>query len=587
MNSDGTLPVDAGGLPANAPLWDAGEKLKGVSANSRRIYADLNVSSSPTLFTKDNVSAAALGLSSNSERDKLVDHIRGIDAYDINNNHNYTEQKPYKLGDIFHSNAVIVGEPSRYFEDKGYSGSNGFYQTYKNRKKVIIAGANDGMLHAFDAATGSEVWAFIPKSLLTDLRDMRYDHTFFVDASPKVADIWFYSSDTDTTKSVSEWKTVLISGLRKGGDTHFALDITDTENPKVLWEFPSSTDAYKVGESWSEPVIGRVKIEVGDELYERWVAFVGGGYLQGEHQHSDPDGRSFFVLEVKTGAILWQYYYKDNISEKEMMRWGLPSSPTLLDMDKDGFIDKVYIGDLGGNMWVFNVSADDKNKKSNSLWSGRRLYDGTSNHPIYYQPAVTLDKTGTPWVYWGTGDREDPTNKNTYDRFYGVKDDQDDGTGYPYRESNLTDVSTTNTFDPDPLNKGAANKGWYIRLEKMEKVLARPAVFSDIVYFTTFLPGDQKECRVAGTARLYFVEFRSGGGATTFSSAAYLSNTTSARYKEIGDGLASAPVISVDSKGKATVMVGTTGSQVFSQQIYSKSGGKQLLYWRELTGATP
>jgi type IV pilus assembly protein PilY1 len=314
---------------------------------------------------------------------------------------------------------------------------------------------------------------------------------------------------------------------------------------------------------------------------------VGGGYLQGEHQHSEPDGRSFFVLDMKTGAILWEYYYKDNISEKEMMRWGLPASPAVLDMDKDGFIDKVYIGDLGGNMWVFNVSADDKNKKSNSLWSGRRLYDGTSNHPIYYQPAVALDKTGTPWVYWGTGDREDPTNKSSYDRFYGVKDDQEDGTGYPYRESNLTDVTTTNTFDPDPLNKGAANKGWYIRLEKMEKVLARPAAFSGIVYFTTFTPGDQKECRVAGTARLYFVEFRSGGGATTFSSAAYLSNTTSARYKEIGDGLASAPVISVDSKGRATVMVGTTGSQVFSQQIYSQSGGKQLLYWREHTGATP
>ncbi len=172
----------------------------------------------PALFTKANVTRRPWGCPRDSERDKLVNHIRGIDAYDINNNHNYTEQKPFKLGDIFHSNGVIVGEPSRYFEDKGYNGTGGFYQTYKNRRKVIIAGANDGMLHAFDAATGSEVWGFIPKAVLTDLRDMRYDHTFYVDASPKVADVWFYSSATDTTKSVSEWKTVLICGLRKGGN---------------------------------------------------------------------------------------------------------------------------------------------------------------------------------------------------------------------------------------------------------------------------------------------------------------------------------------------------------------------------------
>ncbi len=90
------------------------------------------------------------------------------------------------------------------------------------------------------------------------------------------------------------------------------------------------------------------------------------------------------------------------------MRWGLASSPTAVDVDNDGFIDKVYIGDLGGNMWVFDVSADEANRRSNSLWTGRRLFDGTPNHPIYYPPAVALDKNGIPWVFWGTGDREDP-----------------------------------------------------------------------------------------------------------------------------------------------------------------------------------
>jgi type IV pilus assembly protein PilY1 len=582
LNEDGTLPLD-NGLPVN-PIWDAGELLKAKNANSRKIYVNLDGSRTPKEFLKTIVQPGDLGFSGSSsisDRDKLVDHIRGIDAYDINHNHNTTEQRLYKLGDIFHSNGVIVGEPSRYFLDEGYNGTNGFYATRKDRKKVILTGANDGMLHAFDAATGSELWGFIPKSLLTNLQQMRTSHTYYVDSSPKVADVWFYSDATDTTKTVGEWKTVLICGLRKGGNSYFALDITDTENPKFLWEFPkSSDDADKVGESWSEPVIGRVKIEGTDgKLYERWVAFIGGGYPADEHHDSYHNGSSFFVIDVMTGDILWDYYFlADDEHEQHHMAWGLPSAPTAVDVNYDGFIEKVYIGDLGGNMWVFDVSANETTKKSNSLWSGLRLFDGNGHHPIYYQPAVAFDKNGTPWVFWGTGDREDPTNKTSGDIFYAVKDDKDDGAGYPYSESNLTNVTTApTTFH------ASTTKGWYIELATSEKVLARPTVFSGIVYFTTYTPGEKKECSVEGTGRLYFTEFLSGGGAVDFSDAKYLNNETSARYVVMGGGVPSAPVISVNSKGKASVIAGTTDGGVYSRVAHSKASNKELLYWREVT----
>jgi type IV pilus assembly protein PilY1 len=575
LNSDGILPVNDDGLPRNAPLWDAGDRLRQTPAASRRIFVNLSGNSlSP--FTRETVLPSILGLSSTTEGERLIDHIRGIDAYDIDGDRVTSEQRPFKLGDIYHSNAVIVGEPSRYFEDRAYSGSGGFYSTHRNRRKVVITGANDGMLHAFDALTGDEVWAFIPNALLTRLREMRYRHTFFVDSSPRVADVWFYSDPADTTKSVDEWRTVLICGLRKGGDSYFALDITDTENPRFLWEFPSSADAYKMGESWSEPTFGRVKIEVGGRLVERWVAFIGGGFLQGEHQQGNPDGRSFFVLDVQTGSILWEYYYRGNTNEQDQMRWGLASSPATVDVDKDGFVDKVYIGDLGGNMWVFDVSSDDANRRSNSRWAGRRLFDGTSNHPIYYPPAVALDRNGIPWVYWGTGDREDPTNRTNNDRFHAVKDDSDDGQGYPYRLNDLTNMTSLNRFT------ASTSRGWYIELERSEKVLAKPSVFSNIVYFTTFVPGEQRECRVPGTSRLYMTEFRSGGGALNFSMQAYLANVTSNRYIEIGSGMASAPVISVNARGRASVLVGTTDGGVYSRPAYSQGGNKQLLYWREV-----
>ena len=277
-------------------------------------------------------------------------------------------------------------------------------------------------------------------------------HTYYVDSSPKVADVWFYSTSTDMTKTTDEWKTVLICGLRKGGKTdvvlgtdglnytcikdhigaaanrpitgaswttywaqqgtgggtwvagtgysakpwrYFALDITNTLNPQYLWEFPKSTDAAtlaKVGQSWSEPVIGRVKREVGGDLYERWVAFIGGGF-----DNTNNTGKAFFVIDIKTGDIIKEF------SGMTGMNYSFAAPPTAVDTNLDGFIDKIYIGDLGGQMWVFDVSFNGTTKKSDSQWTGQRLFafpvsdtENYGKHRIYYQPAVAFDRAWNP-----------------------------------------------------------------------------------------------------------------------------------------------------------------------------------------------
>lgn len=588
ISQDGTLPLDSNGNPTT-PLWDASDALKRTSPEDRKIYVNLDNSITPKEFKAAYVPPASLGLANATERDNLIGHIRGYDAYNFFGNGS-TKERPWKLGDVFHSNAVIVGSPSSHFEDEGYSGANGFYATYKDRKKIVIVGANDGMLHAFDGETGNETWAFIPNAILKRLYQMRFSHTYYIDSSPKVADVWFYSNPTDSNKSLNEWHTVLICGYRRGYDKgmnmpgYFALDITDTENPKFLWEFPKTqSDIDKIGESWSEPVIGRVKIEVGDKLYERWVAFIGGGYVKGERFDESPGGRSFFVIDIQTGDIVWQYYFLNGTGEKHEMRWGLASTPAAVDTNFDGFMDKVYIGDLGGQMWVFDVSADELNRKSISQWSGQRFFASTAGqHPIYYPPAVVFDDHGLPWVFFGTGDRENPTDQKSEERFYAVKDN---GIGnYPYAESDLTEVTDMNTFNPDPLKKGLNNKGWFIKLKSSEKVLTRPSVFNNIVYFTTYvlLGNKQDECSVGGTARLYLVEYLSGGGATEFAGMNYLSNGTSSRYLEIGQGLSSAPIITVDSKGEALLMSMRADGGLYSRPIYSGLNRKQILYWREI-----
>lgn len=475
LNENGTFSVDAIGYPLNANLiWDGVEELKKISSNSRKIYTYVNGSLKD--FVYDNLTNADLGVSLDTDRANLINHIRGVDAYDVDQDLDTTEERVWKLGDIFHSNAVIVGSPSSSFQDAGYGEPGGFYDINKSRMKVIIVGANDGMIHAFNAANGAEEWAFIPNSLLKNLKLMPSAHTYYVDSSPKVADVWFYSDPADTTKSADEWRTFLICGLRKGGKQYFALDITDTLNPQYLWEFPKSTDATtlaKMGQSWSEPAIGRVKVEYGSELYERWVAFIGG-----EFDATSNTGRAFFVVDAKTGEIIWEFSYQDKVGERNYMIHSLAASPTAVDTNFDGYIDKVYIADLGGQMWVFDVSFNEATKKSNSQWMGKRLFQAPSSvsekHPIYYQPAVSFDKYRTPWVYFGTGDRENPTDMAAVEeRFYAVKDD---GLGdYPRAENDLADVTNLNTFDQD-----TTKKGWFIKLQKdaqhKEKVLAKPAV---------------------------------------------------------------------------------------------------------------
>lgn len=600
LNSDGTFPVDADGNPLNASLiWDAVEQLKTISPSSRNIYTYIN--GAMTEFLNGNLSNVDLGFPNDPlydpERQKVVDHIRGIDAYDINQNLNATEERNWKLGDIFHSNAVIVGSPNRNYLDAGFSEAGGFYDTYKNRTKVIIVGANDGMLHAFNASTGVEEWAFIPPSVLKTLQLMPSAHTYYVDASPKVTDVWIYSDPTDTTKSANEWRTILICGLRKGGKQYFALDITDTLNPVFLWEWPRSNDAAtlaKVGQSWSDPAVGKVKVEYGGELYERWVAFIGGGLDPNETKTVKAGiGRAFFAIDIKTGEIIWEYSSDPSVTypntdQKKYMTFSFPAAPTAVDLNGNGYVDRVYIGDLGGQMWAFNVSFDPVNKKSNTLWSAYRLTmppaSVAEKHPVFYQPAVAFDNYRNPWVYYGTGDRENPLDTtNPPEFFYGVKDD---GLGvYPRRENQeLQEISSVNTFTPNP-----AKKGWYMILERssqlVEKVLARPVVFDNIVYLTTYAyKGNATGCSIEGDARLYMFYFETGGGALNVDDLTDLKGTPSSqRYIKIGQGVPSNPVISVNNKGVASIVIGTTNNQVFSQQAFSSGTGKSLLYWREVT----
>ena len=579
-NSNGLVPVDTTGVPLSSALvWEAGQVLSTTPAANRTIYTV--VSGARQAFAKTNsaITNTLLAASSNAEHDKIIDFIRGIDSYDENGNGNVTEERAWKLGDIFHSTPVLVTPPVLASSDPTYQA---FKTAQATRTKVLIAGANDGMLHAFRESDGVELWAFIPPDLLDNLKiltDTGADHQFFVDSSPIATDI----------KVGGTWKTIVVFGMRRGGPFYYALDITDTTNPQWMWSFTDS----KITETWSEPSIGKVKMSSSSEscfLYPststpcKFAAFFGGGY---DTASNNAHGKAFFAVDLSNGSKLWEYYKDGTSDDRQYMNFSLTENSTAVDLNNDGFVDRVYIGDTGGQLWKFDVSAN-----TTSSWAGKRLFTAApsqANPPVagefypaqafYGAPVLAYDTSMHLWVFLGTGDRNHP-NSTASNRFYGIKETTDMTNGAALSESTLVDVTSTN---------GTASGGWFFRLASSEKVLDPANVFNMDVLFSSFTPVTTVSCLGGGgTAKLYSVQMTTGYAAIDFSTGTALSSTgaTATRSTTIGQGIASMPVVIVtppQGSGSATAsaITATTNQQLPNNPIPAPGFLKQVRSWRE------
>ena len=364
-DTDGSIRLNPDGTPdATYLAWEAGNVLSNSSeagyktAAERTIYMekiqpllDTGWTGGRTDFLPANVvPRTAVGASSNGERDDIVNFIRGVDVYDEDGDP-LTTERAWKLGDIFHSTPVLVSPPLLPISDPSYVA---FRTAEANRRTVLIVGANDGMVHAFaesadtsvtpNIAGGEELWAYMmPNSLgkLKDLTTVSGVHPFFVDSSPIAADI----------KIGSDWKTIVVFGLRRGGPFYYALDVTDTEDPQMLWKNPKGAGVggtyNKMGNTWSEPVIGKIKWTDGSD---KFVAFVGGGYYT---DLNNSFGAAVVLIDLATGLELAHYSNDGTSDDRQYMNFSFAANPTAVDLDHDGYIDRFYIGDVGGQVWKF------------------------------------------------------------------------------------------------------------------------------------------------------------------------------------------------------------------------------------------
>ena len=558
-DATGVLPSDTDGMPAaSALIWDAGRGLNGLASGRRTIYTE--VAGALTPFTKANraITSGMLGVASTAERSRVIDFVRGVDV----NDERRARDRSWKLGAIVHSTPVLVTAPVLALNDPSYQA---FKAAQAKRTRVLIVGADDGMLHAFRDSDGMELWAFIPPDVLPHLAALTAvdgGHRSFVDGSPVAVDI----------KLAGTWRTIVIFGCRAGGAAYYALDITETTSPKFLWRF---TDP-KIRATWSEPAIGKTRI-AGLDAY---VAFVGGGQSpSGDELY----GNAFFAIDVATGTKVWEYAgMPGRGDDRRHMTFAIPANPTAVDVDNDGYVDHVYIGDVGGQLWKFDVSAVEP-----SAWKGKRFFapptrGDVSSHAIHTAPAVALDRQRALWVFFAAGRSNDPS-ATWSSRFYALKDDADmtNGTALSAQDARIKDVTSTNV---------AAPRGWYIVLGQTEAIFAPPNVFNEIVFFTSFTPDHDGVCAPgAGNARLYALHAWSGQAAIDFATGTARPSmaASASRFKPLGRGVPATPIVVTmppvvpGTPVVSSVVTATSNQQLSSTTIPAPPFLKQVKSWRE------
>jgi type IV pilus assembly protein PilY1 len=597
-------------------LWEAGSLLweRDLTAKPRRLYAATDGGMIP--FSTGNASTLRPYLQAPDDdmARAVIDYVHGLDnVIDPARNRTVFDDSgdgPYvwKLGDIVNSTPRIASWLPLNLYDKVYNDDTyaAFVNTadYKSRG-TVFTGGNDGMLHAFklgrlelrwtgqtgvqkarlvndDTAVplGEEIWSFIPKNVLPYLRyqlDPDYCHIYGVDLTPFVFDasIGTEFDGPGTTRAANSWRTILIGGMRTGGacrdlgdscsdcvktpvsglgySAYFALDVTDPDNPQLLWEFTNP----QLGFATTGPAVVRIhtRDNAGDietTTNGHWFVVFGSGptgpvdttymqFLGRSHQNL-----RLFVVNLKTGAL------------ERTIDTGIPFAfagsmvNATADPDKDYQDDAVYLGytkrtgTSGSYSWTSGGVGRLLTKEDPvpANWSFSTVLDGIG--PVTAAVTRLQDKTySNMWLYFGTG------------RYFFVRDTvTDDATGqrkvfgikepcYTMNTLNpnctdavnpalLTDVSNVANVPNGDVANGTGFKGWYIDLETAstigdtstyhtyppdnverpylaERVITDPlATSTGLAFFTTYMPYAE-ECALGGKSFIWAVQYNTGG----------------------------------------------------------------------------
>lgn len=465
-----------------------------------------------------------------------------------------------KLGTIANSTPVFIGLPSAVGRFGG-AWPNAAGETYfdfqddqANRDASLIVGANDGMVHVFDTETGRERFAYVPELIFPELFNLTnpdFQHQFFVDSTPSVSDAYIRETSSATSPS---WNTIAIGGLGAGGRGYYALNLTEADAVNsvasaleaVMWEFGPEDDPdatvvggellSDLGLSFGKPIIA-MSNDTDAFGNQRWVAIFGNGY----NSTSTSGNAVIYMLFIDEGLDgIW------NVSDLVKIDTGVGgaiggfNNPNgiadvrAIDVDGNGTVDRLYAGDLRGNLHVVDVSSDNPSAWSSAL-NRFILFEARNDssndpQPITTRPivvpatqaaATSGDPETAPGISNGfiviftTGSffTESDSNNTDIQSIYGVFDDL--ATDDEINANTLVEQTLSNVISDDgdevrivsdtPVSLGAQDdgsfvNGWFINLDVPaqgassgvefpgERAVRELVLINDVLFINTVIP---------------------------------------------------------------------------------------------------
>jgi type IV pilus assembly protein PilY1 len=535
--------VTAGGAANQLPDWNPAD------TPTRNVYTYIGTNtpaSSVALASNASYSLVAtnalltntlLGVTTVTQHDNAIAYARGEDLKDENGNTIINEQR-HDMGDPLHSQPAVVI----------YGGTTASPNV---NDAVIYAATNDGLLHAFDVNDGHELWAFMPQEFLPQLLSLYQDLStspkhYALDGNVKVLK---YDINGDGIIDPAAGDRVLMFfGTGRGGSRYYAMDVTSKTNPKFLWSIgPETPGMSAIGQTWSSPIITRVNVGGGaTQNSQKFVLLFGGGYDPAEetvntvsgamssvYQTADGVGTGLYMVDALYGSVLWSAGPSTSSANLKLARMdhSIPSDLTVMDLDGDGYADRIYVGDMAAQLWRFDIY--NGNSASGLVTGGviaslgthdDTLHSSAATRRFYSAPDVSaIRKKGiSPFfnIAIGSGYRGHPLDISVQDRFYSIRDynafTKLTQTAYNTpvtpiihdSDATLIDITTGTPVVPS----GA--EGWKLTLNQPsgwvgEKVLATSTTFNGQILFTTYTPGAAQSANPCtpgvGTNRLYDV----------------------------------------------------------------------------------
>ncbi|MES2072679.1 MAG: PilC/PilY family type IV pilus protein [Pseudomonadota bacterium] len=591
----------------NNPDWDAAAWLDPTVVNTYSTYQD---NTTRQIITRSGGSGVPFKYTSLSIADKAtmdinpstkltdtptllgakrVDYIRGDSSMETSKSGGiFRTRTSTKLGDIVGSGTVYVGAPSSLYSGTLFTGYSSFLANKKNRSPVLYVGANDGMLHAFDASAsgkGKELFAYVPGYFLkadpataaarvSALTTLTYTHQFYVDSTPMVGDVKL---------SNTNWATLLVGSYGAGGKGLFALDITDPSsfseaNASSIskWEFSDSDDVdmgYSFNQPTQSPISGQAlqfaKINDGTAS-GKWAIIVGNGF-------GSTNGKAvLYFLSPDDGSIIKKIEVESSAGSNGL------ATPFPVSTKTNGLIDTVWAGDLQGNMWRISYNTTTKD------WDVVKSFKGDPTKPITAAPVATPHATlaGAWAVVFATGKYiERPDFKTTTQQtIYGIADtfantsiQQSDlvaqtvlSTSTPDTNGDFIRTTSSNTVD------FASKKGWYFDLPTTngERSSVNPVIPADtgIVLVSSFTPATA--C-LPGTG--YVNVLNASNGAAVVNASGTVIPSTGAQ----GMGISYLGTV-VSSGTKAIVKVGGLGPWKTQLELIKPAVSSVRFSWRQI-----